>query len=128
MVAKKPEQKEVVEGSGMFHEEGKRVYRIEFINGSVKLVKIPDDWKITFSAFQPGSKDRFANGSPTLRMYETESKQRAVFRDVLNFMDMSIEVLEQVIDIESNSSVKHDDGFKRIESGTEFTGSWQSAF
>lgn len=55
-------------------------------------VTVPDNWKITFSAFQPGRGQGFGEEGNALRMYEGNSQQRACFTGVTSFRDLSIKV------------------------------------
>jgi hypothetical protein len=50
-------------------------------------IDVPANWKVTFGPLAPGSK---YGGGYALRLYESETKQRAVFVDVTSFRDLSI--------------------------------------
>jgi hypothetical protein len=97
---------------------GKRTLLIEGHNGKFRIT-IPADWKVTFGAFQQGGGNKYDTGdrSAALRIYESESMQRACFRDVRSFRDLSIPLEKLVIaktgeeswedDGEGNASSKH---------------------
>jgi bifunctional DNA-binding transcriptional regulator/antitoxin component of YhaV-PrlF toxin-antitoxin module len=64
-------------------------------NNVVRRITIPKSWRITFGAITPGMREERSNNPKlALRVYETEKKQRAIFTDVLSFMDTSIVVEE----------------------------------
>lgn len=58
-------------------------------------VTIPADYKVTFGPVQPGSRGYGDEGN-CLRIYESETKQRAVFVNVVSFRDLSIPVERRV--------------------------------
>lgn len=66
-------------------------------DGTQKKLVIPADWKITFGALVPGQKE--SAGKIGLRLWsgaKGNEIQHAVFTNVDSFRDMSIEILEQV--------------------------------
>lgn len=69
-----------------------RTLLIEDNDGEIRIT-IPETWKVTLGAMQPGM-----DHSPTLRIYEAENKQRAMFRNVVCFRDLSIKVERSRID------------------------------
>lgn len=87
--------------------EGMRTLLIEDHSGEIK-VTIPDTWKVTMGAFQPGM-----DHSPTLRLYEGNDKQqRAMFRDVICFRDLGIKVERSRIDGETVVWETADESFR----------------
>lgn len=54
--------------------------------GDIRIT-IPADWKITFGPVAPGSK---VGGAMALRLWESETKQRACYVNVESFRDVSI--------------------------------------
>lgn len=68
-------------------------------NGSERKITIPDYWKVTFGPTIPFERKAGAHhGSETwaLRLYNGD-KLKAIFTDVINFRDMSIEIREKRI-------------------------------
>lgn len=78
-----------------------KTYLIEFENGRRQKITVPESWKVTF-----GPAARGANGDKklgrtmplALRFYESDTKQRAIFTDVISFRDTSIKIEEERID------------------------------
>lgn len=71
-------------------------YEILFKNGKTKIIDIDEEWKITFGPMVPGSK----SAELCLRIYESKEKQRALFRDVIEFRDMSIQMYDSYMENE----------------------------
>lgn len=67
-----------------------RTYEIQTTLGPIRM-DIPDDWKVTYGPVSPGSKGGYGEGN-CLRVYESETKQRAIFVGVTAFRDLSIPV------------------------------------
>ena len=58
-------------------------------------ITVPEDWKVTFGPVSPGGKYG-GGGELALRFYESDTKQRAIFTDVVSFRDLSIPVQRQL--------------------------------
>lgn len=69
------------------------------------LLTVPSKWKITFGMLQPG--ERYSEGA-VLRIYESDKQQRAVFRNVVSFRDLSMPLKRKLIKEESKSKRKRD--------------------
>lgn len=69
---------------------------VQFEDRSKLIIKIPASWKITFGELHPGSK--YESGATALLIYESETKQRAVYTRVQSFRDLSIETKRLVTD------------------------------
>jgi len=70
-------------------------YHIRKRNGEEMRITVPSSWKVTYGPIAPGSKSLYdANGAGgcALRFYEAENKQRACFRDVESFHDLSLDI------------------------------------
>jgi len=91
-----------------------RTLFVEDMAGEFK-VTIPAEWKVTFGAFQMagGRYGEHPSGSPALRIYEAENKQRACFVGVRCFRDMSIPLERTVLNGDTISWVE-DDGTTRM--------------
>jgi hypothetical protein len=93
---------------------GEITYLIEKENGKRMKITVPETWKVTFGPAVKGF-DRKLSGGPSykvpmaLRFYESETKQRAIFTDVVSFRDLSIPVeVEEV-------KVQEKDGYTECE-------------
>ena len=73
--------------------------------GETLKIDVPAEWKITFG---PLSQRGYEDGN-ALRLYEAETKQRAVFTNVLWFRDLSIPV-KRLIHSKAGESSWTDDG------------------
>lgn len=84
---------------------------VEFLvhdNAGMFKIRIPASWKITFGALQPGQKAYGYDAGNVLRIYESETKQRAVFTGVRSFRDLSIPVVRRVVAKQSKAEAKSD--------------------
>lgn len=66
-----------------------RTYEIVTANGIIRM-DIAESWKVTYGPVSPGAKS-YGSGN-ALRVYESDTKQRAIFLDVVSFRDLSIPV------------------------------------
>jgi hypothetical protein len=71
-------------------EKGTRTYEVRTTEGSYRI-DIPADWKVTYGPVSPGTKGSYGEGN-ALRIYESDTKQRAIFTGVQSFRDVSIPV------------------------------------
>lgn len=69
-----------------------RTYEIEAA-GETYRIEIPATFKVTYGTLHPGTRPG-AEGL-VLRIYESDTKQRAIFRDVRSFRDLSLSVLRK---------------------------------
>lgn len=84
----------------MANEDTKR-FLIERTGGESLVVEIPASWKVTFGKLHPtDGRDSYDGSGKTLRMYESDNKQRAVFTNVIAFRDLSIKVRRKVVNVE----------------------------
>ena len=86
-------------------EDKKTTYLILHEDGTKRKVTVPSTWKVTFGPIARTSSAPRPNGYQqkmpiALRFYEAETKQRAVFTDVVSFRDMSIIIEEEVVDVQ----------------------------
>jgi len=90
-------------------ENSKTTYLIEYENGRKQKVTVPSEWKVTFGPLAirgtNSSKPHSQKMPIALRFYEKEKLQKAVFTNVVNFRDMSIEIMEE------RTNTQHKDGF-----------------
>jgi hypothetical protein len=85
-------------------------------------IDIPANWKVTFGPLAPGSK--FGSGGYALRVYESETKQRAVFVGVDSFRDLSIPYRKYVKNAKSQSQAMSSDKKRSSSSEVEFSDEW----
>lgn len=93
-----------------------KTYLIEFASGKKQKVTVPEDWKVTFGPAAVGiSKEaRMTNKIPlAIRFYEGNEKQRAIFTDVVNFRDMSIQIEEERIDVQQKEGYMECEGTRK---------------
>lgn len=77
-----------------------RTYQIT-TNSERFRVTVPSDWKVTFGPVAPGVR---GSGDLALRFWEQENKQRAIFRNVVSFRDLSIPFSREVISKSGSSA------------------------
>ena len=96
----------------------------EIVTSSRTLrIKVPENWKITYGLVHPGSKSH--QKEYVLRMYESDTKQRAIFRNVVSFRDTSLEMQELVITSdETGETVKSSDGSLDLTKKKNITSEW----
>lgn len=103
-------------------------YLIEHENGIKRKITVPESWKVTFG---PAVKGNRANSNPhgpkmpmALRFYESDTKQRAIFTDVVSFRDMSIKIEEEVINIQEKDGYYECEGKKKRTTFQAKTREW----
>lgn len=90
-----------------------RTLRVRDNKGAFE-VKIPADWKVTYGAFNQGT--RYPDGTAALRIYEAENKQRACFTGVISFFDTSLEIKREVVTESGEMKwVNGTDGYEKSE-------------
>lgn len=95
----------------------KKTYLIEKEDGTRMKITVPADWKVTFGPAAKGT-----NHAPSgrqfkmplaLRFYESETKQRAIFTDVVSFRDLSIPVEVEKTDVQEKDGFTEVDGVRQ---------------
>jgi hypothetical protein len=76
-----------------------------------KRITVPSTFKVTYGPLFVGGKGAFADqgGGAVLRFYENDTKQRALFRSVLSFRDLSLPLMQEIVTVEAEA-VSEDDG------------------
>lgn len=85
-------------------------------NGTRAKITVPADWKVTFgpAARGDGAARNGSNKMPmALRFYESETKQRAIFTDVVSFRDADIQIQEEKVSIQEKEGYMECDGKKK---------------
>jgi hypothetical protein len=98
-----------------------RTYEIVSAEGRFRM-DIPEDWKVTYGPVSPGGK--YGGGSNALRVYESDTKQRAIFIDVTSFRDLSIPVQRLLIKEEGSETWAVDRNSRRRSSTTNIQRKW----
>lgn len=75
--------------------EPKVRYEIETTQDKFRI-DIPESWKVTYGLLHPGTRNPNPGQGYTLRIYESETKQRAVFQNVISFRDLSIPIMKEI--------------------------------
>jgi len=94
-----------------------KTYIIEFENGSKKRITVPANWKVTFGPAAKGS-EHSSNGRGlkmpmAIRFYESETKQRAIFTDVVSFRDTSIRIQEEKVRVSEKEGYMECEGVRK---------------
>lgn len=83
-------------------DEAKTVLEIVTERETFRLT-IPSSYKVTFGKVQPGA-NRYDDGGNALRVYESETKQRAIFLNVISFRDLSLPLERLVVAVEEEET------------------------
>jgi hypothetical protein len=93
-----------------------KTYLIEFENGKRQRITVPESWKVTFGPAARGTnKDKgLSRQMPlALRFYESDTKQRAIFTDVVSFRDVSIKIEEERVNTQQKDGFVECDGKRK---------------
>ena len=91
-------------------------YLIEFKNGKRQRITVPSAWKVTFGPAARGTNSAkgLSREMPlALRFYENETKQRAIFTDVILFRDTSIKIEEERVDVQQKDGYVECEGHRK---------------
>jgi hypothetical protein len=102
-------------------EEKLRDYYIKGTNYEY-IITVNEDWKITYGPVTPG---KGSYGGYALRIYESDTKQRAIFTDVISFRDMSIPVKRKVKKVAGKSEFQSDEKGSKSSKETSLDTSWE---
>jgi len=96
-----------------------KTYIITFANNLRKRITVPADWKVTFGPAAKGANTYIDNRSRqykmplALRFYESDTKQRAIFTDVVDFRDSSIKIEEEKVRVHEKEGFMECEGVKK---------------
>ena len=95
-----------------------KIYIITHEDKTKKRITIPADWKVTFGPAARGENAGTRAGTHlkmpmALRFYESETKQRAIFTDVVSFRDASIKIEEERTNIQEKEGYVECDGVRK---------------
>jgi hypothetical protein len=99
-------------------EQEMKTYILTHEDGTIRKVTVPADWKVTFG---PAVKGLNASNKPAqhykipmaLRFYESDTKQRAIFTDIVSFRDEAIKIQEQVVKRQEKDGYMECDGVRK---------------
>jgi hypothetical protein len=100
-----------------------RTYEIETASGKLRI-DIPEDWKVTYGPISIGAKS-YDGGHLALRVYESDTKQRAIFTNVKSFRDLSIPVKREVVKRSGSDTWVVNDDSSRSSQESITERSWQ---
>ena len=89
----------------------------------VLKITVPEEWKVTYGPIQPGSREY--GGGNYVRFYESDKQQRAVFANVLEFVEDSIKIERKVKTHKESSSSRKSKG--RSEAEAVYEESWETS-
>jgi len=93
-----------------------KTYLITHENGTRRKITVPADWKVTFGPAAKGLKHDGTRGLKiplALRFYESDTKQRAIFTDVVSFRDTSIKIEEEKVRIQEKDGYTECEGVRQ---------------
>ena len=91
-----------------------KTYLIEHDNGTKRRITVPADWKVTFGPAAKGDRGKSGIKMPlALRFYESDTKQRAIFTDVISFRDMSIKIEEEKVSVQEKEGYTECEGIRK---------------
>jgi hypothetical protein len=99
-------------------------YEVKTRNERLRI-RVPADWKVTFGPVSPGSKFG-GSGELALRFYESDTKQRAIFTDVISFRDLSIPVQRLVKKASGSEEWTQDENGEERKSRTKIDREWKA--
>ena len=103
-------------------------YLIEFENKKKQKITVPASWKVTFGpavVAPTGGRGTFQGKMPmALRFYESKENQRAIFTQVANFRDTSIEIEEEVQNVQEKTGYTEVDGRRKATTFQVRTKEW----
>ena len=110
----------------------KTTYLLELTDGSRRKITVPSSWKVTFGPAYIAKNLRVGpnNGQSTgtipmaLRFYESEKVQKAIFTNVLNFRDMSIEIEDEIVSTSEKDGYMECDGVRKRTTFQATTKEW----
>ena len=95
-----------------------KTYIIVCEDKSKKRITVPANWKVTFGPAARGENAGIKSGTHlkipmALRFYETDTKQRAIFTDVVSFRDASIKIEEERTNVQEKEGYVECDGVRK---------------
>ena len=110
--------------------ESMKTYLVRFENGTEQKITVPDSWKVTFGPAARGPRGGvgISTHNPKmpmdLRFYESDTKQRAIFTDVVYFRDTAIKVEEKKVNIQEKEGYMECEGTRKRTTFQARTTEW----
>lgn len=75
-----------------------RTLLVTMKNGNIRKIDIPADWIVSYGPVAVGARNNHGDSPNVLRIYSDVGRKnlKAVFKDVVSFVDESISILERV--------------------------------
>jgi len=111
-------------------DEDMTTYLITHEDRTERKITVPSDWKVTFGPAARGANRLGGPGSGVvkvplaLRFYESETKQRAIFTDVVSFRDISIKTEVKKVKIQEKQGFMECDGQRKATTFQATTEEW----
>ena len=103
-------------------------YLIVHEDGTERRITVPSDWKVTFGPAAKGMNRQNTGGTYkvplALRFYEADTKQRAIFTDVVSFRDVSIKTQVKKRSVQEKQGFMECDGKKKATTFQATTEEW----
>jgi len=96
--------------------EDTKTYLIRHKDNSERRITVPESWKVTFGPAVKGMRSGTGVNLKVplcLRFYESDTKQRAIFTDVVSFRDTSILIEERKVEVQEKEGYMECDGVKK---------------
>lgn len=107
--------------------EEMKTYIVKHEDGTERKITVPESWKVTFGPAvkgNHGNKYEKFKMPMCLRFYESDTKQRAIFTDVVSFRDSSISIEEKKTSIQEKDGFVECDGIKKRTTFQAKTTEW----
>lgn len=105
-------------------------YILKHDDGTERKITVPESWKVTFDPAVKGY-NRGTNPTPggpkmpmCLRFYESDTKQHAIFTDVVSFRDSSIKIEEKKVRVQEKDGYVECEGVKKRTTFQAKTTEW----
>ena len=108
--------------------EDEVTYLIIHEDGTERKITVPSNWRVTFGPAARGSHG--AKYGSTLKMplclrfYENETKQRAIFTDVVSFRDLSIKTEIKKVSVQEKQGFMECDGKRKATTFQAVSEEW----
>jgi len=103
-------------------------YLITHEDGTERRITVPSNWKVTFGPAAKGMNTKNVGSGYkvplALRFYENDTKQRAIFTDVVSFRDLSIKVQVKKRSTQEKRGYMECDGKKKATTFQATTEEW----
>lgn len=106
-----------------------KTYEIVTVEDTFRI-EIPASYKVTYGMLHPGTRGSWNynnnGGGFTLRIYESEAKQRACFQNVLSFRDVSLPLSRKTRKVNRSRNAADSDGGNESLSNLSIEENWET--